>query len=192
MTERPAGKQPLPPHATKVFSGILFDVYHWEQELFDGSTRTFEKLKRHDSGFVIPVLPNGNLLITEDTQPGRDTVLTFPGGQIEPGEDAEVGVRRELLEETGYAPSEMQFWKAVNSYSKLDWAIFVFIARGLTKAAEPHPEAGEKIVMKEITFDEFIMLPEDPRFQNMEIMLDLVHARYDVEKKEALRKHIYG
>ena len=45
----------MPEHAKKVFSGVMFDVYQWEQEMYDGSTATFEKLTRPDTAQVIPV-----------------------------------------------------------------------------------------------------------------------------------------
>lgn len=35
----------------------------------------------------------------------------FFGGHIEPGEEAEAGIRRELLEELGYVPSDMAFFQ---------------------------------------------------------------------------------
>lgn len=35
----------LPPQAKKVFTGQIFDVYQWEQEMYDGSFETFEMLK---------------------------------------------------------------------------------------------------------------------------------------------------
>ena len=192
MTERPSGKQPIPPHATKVFDGIIYDVYHWEQELFDGSTRTFEKLKRRDSGFVIPVLQNGNILIVEDSQPGRDTVITFPGGQTEEGEEPEDGVRRELREETGLGGGEFVLWKATNSMSKIDWVVYAFIGRNLEAVGEPDDSPGEQITPREISFDEFLALADDPRFQNLELVPDLIRAQYDEEKREQLKKLIYG
>jgi len=192
MTERPKSKQPIPEHAQKVFEGIIYDVYHWEQELFDGSTSTFEKLKRNDSGFVIPVLANGNILIVEDSQPGRDTVLTFPGGQTEEGEDPEEGVRRELREETGLGGGEFVLWKATHAMSKVDWVVYAFIGRNLEKIGEADDSPGERIVPREISFDEFIALADNPRFQNYEIVPDLIHARYDAGHREALRKLLYG
>ena len=67
--ERPKSNQPIPPDAKKVFSGVLFDVYQWEQKMFDGSVATFEKLKRPDTVVVFPVLPNGRIILTEQEQP---------------------------------------------------------------------------------------------------------------------------
>ncbi len=36
----------IPPNAKRVFKGIIFDVYQWQQKMFDGSKETFEMLKR--------------------------------------------------------------------------------------------------------------------------------------------------
>jgi hypothetical protein len=44
--DRPISKQPIPNHARIVFHGQLFDVYQWEQKLFNGKTAIFEKIKR--------------------------------------------------------------------------------------------------------------------------------------------------
>lgn len=192
MTERPRGKQPIPESATRVFEGVMFDTYQWEQEQFDGSFKTFEKLRRCDTTSVVPLLPNGNFLIAEDSQPGRDTVLTFPGGQVDKGEDPEAGALRELLEETGYRAENIELWKSAQPVTKIDWAIYTFIARDLVKVEEPKPDAGERIVLHELTFDELLLLPEDPRFQNFEIGLDLTRARYDEEKRKQLRTLLYG
>ena len=128
MTPRPEPQQPIPPHAKKVFTGVLFDVYQWEQELFDGSFATFEKLKRADSVTVIPILPDGRFLIIDDDQPGGKSVRTFPSGGLDPGEDPVDGAKRELLEETGYAPKEITLWRAYHPVSKLDWVLYFFIA----------------------------------------------------------------
>lgn len=46
--ERPKSKQPIPENAKLVFKGKIFDTYQWEQEMYDGSRVTFEKIKRPD------------------------------------------------------------------------------------------------------------------------------------------------
>ena len=51
---RPQSKQPIPANAKKVFHGVIFDVYQWEQEMFDGTKEIFEKLKRPDTVVVFP------------------------------------------------------------------------------------------------------------------------------------------
>jgi ADP-ribose pyrophosphatase len=182
----------IPPTAKKVFSGVLFDVYQWEQEQFDGTTRTFEMLYRRPGASVIPVLEGRKLLIEEDEQPGRGMKITFPGGQIEDGEDPEVGARREFLEETGYSADTFTLWQETKPVGKTDWKVYTYIARGCKKITEPHLDAGERIKVKEITFDELIDLAEHPRFQNKELVLDLVKAKYDPEERRGLEEALFG
>lgn len=43
--KRPKSKQPIPSFAKKVFKGIMFDVYQWQQKMFEGKLETFEKMK---------------------------------------------------------------------------------------------------------------------------------------------------
>lgn len=182
----------IPEHATRVFKGVLFDVYQWEQEMFDGSVRTFEKLARNDATMVIPILPDGKILVTEDEQPGQSMVITFPGGGSEDEEDPETAGRRELLEETGYVPETMTFVRSFEPSSKIAWNIHTYIARGCTRVAEPLPDAGERILVRAVSLDELILLADDSRFQNREIQLLLIKARYDTGVRTSLEKLLFG
>ena len=104
--ERPKSKQPIPENAKLVFKGQIFDVYQWEQELFDGSRATFERLKRPDTAVVFGVLPDGKILLTEQEQPGKPPYIGATGGRIDKGEEPLAAAKRELLEESGYEASE--------------------------------------------------------------------------------------
>lgn len=59
-----------------MFKGVIFDVYQWEQEMFDGTTQTFEKLKRPDTIMVIPVTEDGKIILTEQEQPGKKPFIS--------------------------------------------------------------------------------------------------------------------
>ena len=67
--KRPVSNQPIPKHAKRVFKGVIFDVYQWKQKMYDGSFKTFEKIKRPDTVIVFPVLDNGKILLTKQSQP---------------------------------------------------------------------------------------------------------------------------
>lgn len=192
MTQRPPSIQPMPEHAKRVFQGEIFDVYQWEQELFDGSTATFEKLKRSDTVAVVPILPNKQIILIEDEQPGRRAILTFPAGRVELGEDPLDAAKRELSEETGYTSTQWELWKAYQPATKLDWAIFVFIARNCTKTSEVALDAGERITVKEVSFDELLELPKDPRFMGEDTKIELMEAKYNPDARVALEKKFFG
>ncbi|MDE1965956.1 MAG: NUDIX hydrolase [Patescibacteria group bacterium] len=190
--ERPSIRQPLPPSAKKVFEGVLFDVYQWEQELYDGSKTIFEKLRRDDTVLVIPVLPDKRLLLNEDEQPGREPILTFPTGRMEKGETPESAALRELHEETGYITDELVFWKAIQPQTKMDWVIYFFIGRNCRKEGAAHADAGERISTSTITFEEMLALTDDSRYRNQDLILEFVEARYDAKKRAALEKLLFG
>ena len=65
----------IPDSAERVFEGKTFDVYQWKQEMFDGSMKIFEKLKRNHSVDIVAVSPDGDICIIEEEQPGRAPFL---------------------------------------------------------------------------------------------------------------------
>ncbi|MEK7175232.1 MAG: NUDIX hydrolase [Patescibacteria group bacterium] len=185
---RPKSEQPIPDNAKKVFGGVLFDVYQWEQELFDGTKTLFEKLKRSDSVVVFSVLDDGKIILTEQEQPGKEPFVGAAGGRVDDGEDILEAAKRELLEETGYEALEFILWDAQHPTSKIDWVIYTFIAKGLKKVADMNLDAGEKITLKPVSFDEFIEIGINKNFAEKEIIRILYEAKLHPEKKEELKK----
>ena len=125
----------IPKDAQLVFKGRLFNVYQWQQEMFDGSSMTYERLRRKPSVTLLPIMPDGKIMLCEEEQPHRGKFLSTPGGQVEEGEMPEVAAIRELLEETGYS-GELEFWMVTNPYgNKIEWEVHNYIARNCHKIA---------------------------------------------------------
>jgi ADP-ribose pyrophosphatase len=186
--ERPKSKQPIPDNAKKVFEGVLFDVYQWEQEMFDGTKETFERLKRPDTVTIFPVLPDGKIILTEQEQPGRESFIASTGGRVDKGEDILTAAKRELLEETGYEAEEFILWDAGQPVGKIDWAVFVFIAKGLKKVAEMDLDSGEKIKLLPVTFEKLFEMVLEKDFYERETALKFYEAKTDPKKYEELKK----
>lgn len=185
--ERPESRQSIPSDAKLVFKGKLFDVYQWEQTLFDGTKTTFEKIKRLDTVVVFAVQDDGMIILTEQEQPGGLPFVGAAGGRVEQGEDPLSAVKRELLEETGYEADEYNVWDAQQPVGKIDWAVYTFIAHGARKVAEINLDAGEKIQLKLVTFDELIDIALQENFSEREVVEKFIEAKYDNTKREALR-----
>ena len=186
--QRPQSKQPIPANAKKVFHGVIFDVYQWEQEMFDGTKEVFEKLKRPDTVVIFPVLPDGKIILTEQEQPGKMPFIGVPSGRVDEGEDVMTAARRELLEESGYIAEDFILWDARQPASKIDYVVYTFVAKGLKKISEPNSDPGEKIKLKLVTFDEFIKIGSDEKVGEKETVFKLLEAKYNPEKKKELEE----
>ncbi len=185
---RPHSRQPIPSHAKKVFTGILFDVYQWEQELYDGTETIFEKIKRPDTVVVFAVLDNGKILLTKQEQPGKKPFVGAVGGRVDEGEDIVEAAKRELLEESGYEAEEFVLWDAQQPSGKIEWAVYTFIAKKLKKVSDLHLDGGEKIQLMEVTFDELLEIGTRDGFYEQEIAPFLYQARIYPEKRKELEK----
>ena len=145
----------IPDNAKLVFKGVIFDVYQWQQELFDGSQATFEALKRPGTVQVIPTVGD-RVLLSYEEQPGKPRRHTFFGGRMEEGEEPLTAIKRELLEETGLQSDDWELYKEYVSGGKIIWPIYLYVARNCRKVTEPRLDPGEKIDIKEFGFEEFV------------------------------------
>lgn len=83
----------------------------------------------------------------------------------------------------------MEFTGTVNTLTFVNY----FIARNCRKVTIPNPDPGEKIRAFEVSFDEFLLLSSDKRFQHhWNLLPELYEARLSHERYDALRKQFYG
>lgn len=145
----------IPDNAKRVFEGIIYDTYQWPQTLFDGSSETFEMLKRADTAAVICIVDDDKILVLDDEQPHSGSHKTFPGGRVDK-EDADMltAAQREVHEETGYTFGQWRPLKVWQPHTKVEWFIHLFLAWDVRGKDEPHLDAGEKITTVSLPFDE--------------------------------------
>lgn len=151
----------IPETATRVFDGQIFDVYQWQQELFDGSRVTFERLKRPDTVLAVCIVDD-KIVIVEDEQPGRGKKLKLPGGRVDP-EDASLltAVQREIREETGYEFANWRLIDVMQPENKIEWFVYIYVVSDMTHQRLAQQDGGERILCLPKTFSEVKRLVHD-------------------------------
>lgn len=183
----PKKKNRLPKNAKRVFKGVIYEVWQWPQKMYDGSTETFERLKRPDTMQIIPVVGDKILILKQKQPDSPKTFYSFAGGRREKGETALNGAKRELLEETGYVSRNWKLWKTRNPFVHMVWTVHSYIARDCVFWQPPQLDAGEKIESQLISFDELLSLAEDLNYYEKELTDYLQIVRAD--KKEYNKFH---
>jgi len=146
----------IPDYAKKVFSGVIFDVYQWAQEMFDGSIETFEMARRADTVEIIAV-HEGKVMVSHEQQPFAGEYISIPAGMHDHAEENELqAAKRELREETGYC---FKNWKLIHvaqaGSGKIEHIIYTFLASELEAIVPQQLDAGERITVELMPFTEF-------------------------------------
>lgn len=178
----------IPDNARCVFRGMLFEVWQWEQEQFDGTFKTFEMVRREDCVTILGITKDKRIIVNFEEQPHRGSFISIPGGVANFGENLSESAKREFLEETGYESKNWENWfvSDVLQSHKIEWWNHFYIARDCEKVGDVDFDPGEKIETKLFGFEEFAKITEDNNFRNKEI------TKIVQENREILRKIVYG
>ncbi len=137
-----------------MFRGRLLAVHVDTIETADGTRRTRELVAHPGAAAILPVLPDGNvLLVRQYRHPVRRRLWEIPAGKLEPGESPLSCARRELREETGHTGDRwVELASFFTSPGFSDERIVLFLATGLRSIAPR--DVDEIAEMRSFTLDE--------------------------------------
>lgn len=102
---------------------------------------------------------NKVLLVKQYRQPIQQTIIETPGGFIDEGEDQAAGMKRELLEETGYEFNDIEYLGTVAANpGVLSGLTDMFLARGGRKIKEQELDHNEEIEIMLVSMEELTEL----------------------------------
>jgi ADP-ribose pyrophosphatase len=154
-----AGNRAKIVRSTTVFKGTVFDVRRDEIVEPDGLRATRDIITHSGSVVVMPVFPNGDVLLVRQFRYAAGEYLwELVAGSKEPNESARAGARRELLEETGYKARRIRLLvEVIPTPGFLTETMAIFSAEGL-KPGPPRPEADEHIEARRFSQSEVLSM----------------------------------
>lgn len=135
--------------STIIYNGPVFGIRRDEVIEPSGVRATREVITHPGSVVVLPVLPDGRiLLIRQYRHATRQYLWELVAGRMDPGETPKVAAARELIEETGYRAKRFRvFLDVFPTPGFLEERMFILLAEGLTAGAA-EPEEDEKIISR--------------------------------------------
>jgi ADP-ribose pyrophosphatase len=140
-----------------------------------GVTHDFFVLNTQDWINIIALTGDDRLIMVEQHRLGTDEyTIETSAGLIEPGEQPEEAARRELLEETGFEPSELVLLKKCSSNPAImNNYIHFYLATGCRKSATQNLDPAEDIDVHLYTHDEVFDLLKRGRINHSIIITAL-------------------
>lgn len=137
-----------------------------------------------DEVLIVPLLDNGNVLLTWEPSAAFDTqTLILPGGETAPGRSHEETAQLELQEEIGYKAGRLDFLGELHPFSKyLTVRSFVYLARHLTPSWLVGDE-GYEIGQEPVALADFESLIEQGILHDARVIAGLFLARNFVERE---------
>lgn len=96
-------------HTEPIYSGRVVKLVVHDVELPDGKSSKRELIQHPGAVAIVALDPDQNVLLVRQYRIAADRVLVeIPAGTLNPGEDPETCAVRELQEETGYRPGQIE------------------------------------------------------------------------------------
>jgi ADP-ribose pyrophosphatase len=132
-----------------IYDGPVFGIRRDEVIEPSGVRTTREVITHPGSVVVLPVLPDGRILLIQQYRHAAHQYLwELVAGRIDAGESPREAAERELIEETGYRAKSLRvFLYMFPTPGFLEEKMYILLAEGLT-AGEAEPEDDEKIISR--------------------------------------------
>lgn len=174
-----------------VYQGPLFRIQH-DQLIEPDGLKSERDVIRHNGSVVILAMDTSKskknpwIVIERQYRHAANQYLwELPAGKLDPGEEALVGAKRELAEETGYSAKK---WKPLVTYFAspgfLGESMIVFQAEGLV-AGDARPEEDEKIEFRLVKLNEVLKMIDKGEIKDGKTLTSvLLYARRTGRKRK--------
>lgn len=159
-----------------IFDGSLLHVKRDTVQLPNGNQATREWIKHPGASSVIPVLPNGDIILVKQYRyPIGKITLEVPAGKLDsPDEDPQYCAKRELSEETGYEADYIEELTTIaTTVGFSNEYIHLYVAKGLN-AGKQHTDEDEFINIVTIPLTEAVEMVLDGRIRDAKSVVSIL------------------
>jgi ADP-ribose pyrophosphatase len=159
-----------------IYQGRVFGLRRDEVEEPSGLRATREVITHPGSVVVLPVLPDGRIVMVRQYRHAtRQYLWELVAGRKEPEETPKQGAARELLEETGYRAKRFKvFLDVFPTPGFLEERMYLLLAEGLT-AGEAQPEEDEKIEVRAYKLKELKQMIKSGRLRDAKSIAGILY-----------------
>ena len=159
-----------------IFDGVLLHVKRDTVKLPNGKEATREWIKHPGASSVIPLLPDGRIILVRQYRYPIDAVtLEVPAGKLDaPDEDPLVCAERELSEETGYTAEHItKLTTIATTVGCSNEKIHLYAAEGLTPGKQ-HTDEDEFINVVKVPLEEAVAMATDGRIVDAKSVISIL------------------
>jgi len=162
----------------KFITSVAYDCY-----LNNGKVIRREQLLKNgldgSAALILPILESGEVILTVEPRvfTKRTVGIGVPAGYIEKCEEAIVGARRELLEETGYEGEMIDLGGFYQDMGVSAAYNRIFLALNAVKTSDQHLDPGEYVKYFTCTFDEALELIDMGYIEGCNAIITLNRAK---------------
>lgn len=155
------------------FRGRILGLSVYEGEI-EGRHVTREIIEHPGAAAVLPLDPDGMVIMVNQHRFPRGRVLEIPAGTLEEGESPRDCALRELTEETGYVAGSMEpllsYYPSIGYNTEI---IHCFVASNL-KEAQSNPDEDEIISVERHTMPDLLEMIKAGRIQDSKTICALL------------------
>lgn len=162
---------------TKSFDGKFIKASTYDVELANGQ-KAIREVMHHPGGVVVVAQKDENtiLMVKQYRYPIKQVSLELPAGRLEPGENPDLAIKRELEEETGYVAKT---WKSLGyiytTPGICDEKLYLYYATDL-KFKKQNPDVGEIIEFYEYKISDVFNLIKNGEINDAKTICALTRA----------------
>lgn len=160
-----------------------FRIFQLAKESFikpDGSTHSFYVLYSSDWVNIVPITPEGRVVLIKQFRPGSmEVTIEVPGGMVDQTDnDPCQAAKRELMEETGYEAETIIKTATIRpNPAILRNRCHQFIALNARPTGQTHFDSGEYVVTFEADWNDVEKMMQDGRIDHALVLNALNSAK---------------